>query len=93
VSVALWHAEALEDVEAALRFGQTRWPRKAEALASHLIEVIDQLAIFPLSGREGEGSARELVLTTYPLTIIYEQNTQGIIILRVVHQRQQWPVD
>jgi toxin ParE1/3/4 len=93
VSGVSWNPAALDDIERALEFSRERWPNQSKQLGAYLVNVAERLCQFPHSGREGEGSARELVLTNYPITVIYEPGTNGVTILRVVHQRQQWPAD
>ena len=87
-----WHPQAIADVKAAISYGQTRWPAQSEALARRVINVAAQLAVFPTSGRVGAvPDTRELMLSPYPLTLVYEVYKEAVVVLRVYHQRQKWP--
>ncbi len=74
-------------------FGVSRWPSDAAELASYVVAAVEQLQDFPCSGRVGsvEGS-RELVLSKYPLMVVYAVLPDSVEILDVVHLRQKWPV-
>lgn len=87
-----WHPQAIADVKAVISFGQSRWLAQSEALARHVIQVVAQLATFPTSGRVGAvQDTRELMLSPYPLTLVYEVYKESVVVLRVYHQRQKWP--
>ena len=87
-----WHPQAIADVKAAISYGQTRWPAQSEALARHVIDAVAQLEMFPTSGRTGAAQdTRELMLSPYPLTVVYEVYNEAVVVLRVYHQRQKWP--
>lgn len=87
-----WHPDAIAGVKSAVDFGQVYWPTQAAELAAFVISAVEQLRAFPLSGRLGkiEGS-RELVLSKYPLLVVYVPSADNILILHVLHQRQKWP--
>jgi toxin ParE1/3/4 len=88
-----WHPDAVVAVKAAVDFGAVRWPSEADDLAIYVLAAVEQLQMFPYSGREGRvQGTRELVLSKYPLTVVYVARPDVVEVLDVVHQRQKWPI-
>jgi plasmid stabilization system protein ParE len=93
VKSVTWHPDAIAAVKAAVDFGAPRWPSEAAELVSHVVVAVEQLQLFPLSGQEGSvAGTRELLLSKYPLMVVYAVSAGSVEVLDVVHQRQQWPV-
>jgi toxin ParE1/3/4 len=66
------------------------------AAALHLLDRIAQtestLSDYPLIGRAGRvEDTREAVVTGTPFILIYALSPPHLIVLRVLHGRQQWP--
>ena len=63
-----------------------------ERIIRALLRACDSLPDFPLIGKEGkmEGT-RERLTTRYPYRIVYRIKGEDIEIVRILHQRQQWP--
>jgi toxin ParE1/3/4 len=64
----------------------------AERITAQIIAAIQQLAIFPMSGRSGrvEGT-RELVISNTPFIVAYALDDRRIVILAIYHGAQRWP--
>lgn len=89
-----WHPNAVAAVKSAVDFGQTRWLVEAAELVAYVVAAVEQLQLFPESGREGRvKGTRELFLSSYPLMVVYTVQPDFIEVLDVVHQRQKWPTD
>lgn len=66
--------------------------------ALHLLDRIGEtealLCEHPHIGKAGRvPDTREVVITGTPFVLIYSLRRDVIIVLRVLHGRQQWPVD
>lgn len=67
-------------------------PAVAWAVYGHIHVRVEGLADHPEIGRRGRlQGTRELVITRAPYLVIYRLRRETIEILRVLHQRQQWP--
>ena len=88
----VWTKQAEAELRSAVRYARGRWPVAAEQIASHMLASVARLGQFPELGRPGAvGRTRGLVLTRYPLTIVYAPGAEAVTVLRVFHQRQKWP--
>jgi toxin ParE1/3/4 len=89
-----WHPDAIAAVKSAADFGSSRWPSEASQLAAYLVAAVEQVQLFPDSGRVGRvDGTRELVLSKYPLMVVYTVLPTSVEVLDVVHLRQKWPTD
>lgn len=67
-------------------------PAAAREQVARIRNSIDQLAQFPESGREGRVmDTRELAAPRTPFIIVYRTEPARIVILRVLHGRQNYP--
>ncbi len=64
----------------------------ATRVLRRIVNRVEQLASFPLSGRKGRvPSTRELVISNTPFIAVYTIENTRIVILAVYHGAQRWP--
>lgn len=87
-----WTGFALADREAIFDFIESDSPRSAILVDETIGEQVQQLMLFPESGRLGrvEGT-RELVVRNLPYVVAYRLSGDTVRILRVLHTALQWP--
>jgi len=63
-----------------------------ERVVRAILLACEGITQFPLMGKQGslEGT-RERLMSRYPYRLVYRITDDDIIILRVMHTRQQWP--
>jgi len=67
-------------------------PQLVAELARRLDASFSLLLDHPLMARTGRASGtRELVLKKFPYVVVYRATPQEIVILRLLHQAQDWP--
>ena len=84
---------AQRDLKAAFDFIYDDNPKAAMKMSDAILASVRSLAEFPLRGRTGRiAETRELVVRQTGHIIGYLVRPDEIIILRVLHGRQNWPV-
>ncbi len=64
----------------------------ADRITTQIVTAIQQLAIFPMSGRLGRvRGTRELVISSTPFIAAYGIDHDRIVIFAIYHGAQQWP--
>lgn len=64
----------------------------AERITTQIVSTIQQLAIFPMSGRSGRvQGTRELVISNTSFIAAYALDHHRIVILAIYHGAQKWP--
>ena len=64
----------------------------ATRILRRIVNTVEQLASFPLSGRKGRvPNTRELVISNTPFIAVYTIEITRIVILAVYHGAQRWP--
>jgi toxin ParE1/3/4 len=64
----------------------------ADRIALKIVNSVQQLATFPMSGRAGRvPGTRELAVTSTPFLVAYAIDKSRIVILAVYHGAQRWP--
>jgi toxin ParE1/3/4 len=64
----------------------------AVQIVMHVVASIQQLARFPMSGRQGRVTGtRELVISSTPFIAAYTIEGERIVILAIYHGAQRWP--
>jgi toxin ParE1/3/4 len=64
----------------------------ADRITTLIVTNIQQLGVFPMSGRSGRvPGTRELVISNTPFIAAYAIARDHIVILAIYHGAQQWP--
>jgi toxin ParE1/3/4 len=64
----------------------------ADRITARILNSVQQLAAFPMSGRAGRVSGtRELVIANTPFIAAYAIEKARIVILALYHGAQRWP--
>lgn len=64
----------------------------AARVALHILNSIERLASFPMSGRRGRvKGTRELVIIRTPFIAAYTTEGSRVVILALYHRAQKWP--
>jgi toxin ParE1/3/4 len=64
----------------------------ASRVITHVVASVQQLAVFPMSGRPGRvPGTRELVISNMPFIVAYAIAGARIVILAIYHGAQHWP--
>lgn len=64
----------------------------AERIRGHIVETVQQLDAFPMSGRTGRvPDTRELVIPGTPFIAAYAIHQERIVVLAVYHGARRWP--
>lgn len=89
----IWTRPALEDVRAIRDYIARDSVRYGEAVAEELLEAVERLAEYPLSGRMvpelTQPTIREVIHGSY--RIVYRVRADVLEILTVVHGARQFP--
>jgi len=87
-----WTRAAIADLAEIYAYIDKERPESAARVATEILEQAESLLANPLRGRSGRvDGTRELVLGRYPYTIPYRIHGEEIQLLRVLHERRQWP--
>lgn len=87
----LWTAPAIRDRQWLFDFTGLRGAAAAISLDARISECVARLALHPRMGRRGRvRGARELVVDGQHVRV-YEAGEHAVLILRLLHARQQWP--
>lgn len=89
-----WLPRAEKDLDSQLDYIEQESIQAADVVAERIQHQVGQLAQFPDLGRAGrKRGTRELVLSRTSLVLVYRVRSKlaRIEMLRVLHERQQWP--
>ena len=93
-----WSDNALDDLDAAIRYIAKDSPRSATLVVDRIRETIDLLAEFP-SGRQGrvKGTYERPIHRT-PYIVAYSLSDGRLMILRIIHgsrdgHDEEWPAE
>jgi len=90
--VEKWTKQAIEDLNSAYDFLSAESPHLISTTIEGILSAIDQVKIFPESGRPGRvKGTRELVVTTVPFILVYRKKRETLEILSILHQSRKWP--
>lgn len=91
----LWTGPALADLIEIREWVERDRPEAARRLAAKIRDRVNDLAVYPTSGRVvpeiGIECYREVIVRPY--RIVYEIRENAIVILRVCHSRRDLPED
>ena len=88
-----WTTDAADDLERICDYIAEDRPESARRVAQSVIERIGTLETFPHLGRPGRvQGTREIAFPPLPFVAIYEVRSEEVIVLRLLHGAQQWPV-
>ena len=87
-----WTPAALFDLESARRYIAADNPQAVDRQVGRILAAIDNLKVFPELGRPGRRvGTRELLIGRTPYLVAYRLGHNTIGILRLLHERQEWP--
>lgn len=89
----VWDPRALDDFDKILAYLSERNPVAAAALASKIKTTLERLAHYPIGRRSRAEGYFEKPVTGRPYTIAYELTDAAVVVIRIVHQRRDWPED
>jgi plasmid stabilization system protein ParE len=85
-------AAAERDIEAIMAYVRERDELAAARIRPAIARAAAGLGAFPLLGRQGRvAGTRERPLTRYPCLLVYRIYGDSVFVVRVLHQRQEWP--
>lgn len=86
----VWSNDALDDLDAVLRYVAQDNPRAASALVDRIDEAASGLSDFP-AGRQGRvAKTYEKVVRRTPYILAYAMTDDRVTILRVIHVSREW---
>jgi toxin ParE1/3/4 len=89
----VWTTLARQDVNAIWDFIEQRNPDAAEMVDSEILRSVEGLLQFPKRGKPGRVKrTRELVVLGFPYIVVYLLEDSRVVILRVLHGAQDWPI-
>jgi addiction module RelE/StbE family toxin len=87
-----WSPTAVSDLETIRDYIAQDSPSAARKVANRIIESVNRLINFPLSGRAGRvPGTRELVIPGTSFIVAYILQGDDVRIASVLHGRQRWP--
>ena len=87
-----WVTPAEQDLSSLVDWYEAHAPEYLTEVAEHIWEAAQSLRHFPDRGRTGyvEGT-RELRIPRLPYMLVYAVEEDAVVILRLLHQHQNWP--
>lgn len=87
-----WTEIALNDLNSTFEFISVENPEAAGRVISQILDALEQLKLFPDSGRQGRvPTTRELVIAGTPYIIVYRQKDQFLELIAILHSARKWP--
>ena len=89
-----WTTPAARDLAAQLEYIQRENPGVVAVVAAQIKAATNSLDAFPQLGRDGlVPGTRELVIPRLLFVCVYRVHDGRVEILRLLHERMQWPRD
>ncbi|BAC88751.1 type II toxin-antitoxin system mRNA interferase toxin, RelE/StbE family [Gloeobacter violaceus] len=90
----LWRRSAIEDLDVAREYLQSRNPAAARRVIDRIEEATRRLAVMPYLGKTGHvEETRELVVPRTPYRLIYRIVDERLEIISVIHSAREMPED
>jgi len=87
-----WVSPAEQDLSSLVDWHESHAPEYLTEVAEQIWEAAQSLSRFPERGRIGQvDGTRELLIPKLPYILVYTINEEMIVILRLLHQHQNWP--
>lgn len=88
-----WTRPAIEQLDQSYDYiASTNSEAVAANVVERIVEAVQRLNLFPLSGRPGRvAETRELVVSDLPFIVAYAITERRVLILAVYHTARQWP--
>ena len=88
-----YETDAVADLRRIIEYGIEQGHTDPVAYVRGLRNRLGLLHEHPLAGREGRiQRTRELVIANTPFVAIYVVEKEDVLVLRILHGAQQWPV-
>lgn len=87
-----WLTPAHKDLSALVEWYEQNAPEVLSTVAQRIWDAAQSLTMFPHRGRPGfiDGT-RELLVPQLPYMLVYKVQGSDVMILRLLHQHQNWP--
>ena len=90
--IVKWHRQARQDLRQVRASIAKENPKAAARSAGRILQAVGRLSENPWIGRPGRViDTRELAVSGTPYLIPYTVADDAVVILRVLHEAQQWP--
>jgi len=88
----IWTLPARRDLQAQLEYIERENPDIVSRIAIQIKKATESLDMFPQIGRNGTvQGTKEFVIPRLPYICIYRQSKGRVEILRLLHDKMQWP--
>jgi toxin ParE1/3/4 len=89
----VWQPRALDDFDSILDYIAERNPSAADAFELKLNATLELLAQHSIGRRGRADQSFEKPITSTFYTLVYGLSDQTLSVLRIIHQRRDWPDD
>ena len=87
-----WVTPAEQDLSSLVDWYESHDPEYLTEVAEHIWEAAQSLSHFPERGRTGQvEGTRGLLIPNLPYMLVYVVKEETVVILRLLHQHQNWP--
>ena len=88
-----WSAEAVSDLQSISNYIEEATSlQSANRITRNIYNAAHGLSSLPGPGRPGRAAdTHELLVPNLPYRIVYRSFHDGVLILNIVHAKQQWP--
>ena len=87
-----WTRSAVADLTVIQDYIERDRPEAAQRVAAEILSQVESLLTHPTRGRAGQVAGTcELAIGRYPYVVAYRIHAEEIQVLRVLHDRRNWP--